>query len=274
MSDSEVQAADDRLLSGLREFLERPGFQRFIIALIVVNAIALGLETDAGIAARYGSVLQLLDQVVIGIFCVEISLKLTAWRGRFFRDPWNVFDFFVVAMALMPTNGAFSVLRSLRILRALRLLSVAPSLRRVVAALLGALPGMASIALLLMLILYVAAVMGTRLFAEASPEYFGTLGRSLFTLFQVMTLEAWPDVARPLMEAEPWAWIFFVCFIMVTTFTVLNLVIAVIVNAMEQRVTEEIKAEQQAERAEAHDERDLVMQELRALREAVDRLQR
>lgn len=274
MSASDVQAADDRLLAGLRQFLERPGFQRFIIVLIVINAIALGLETDAGIAARYGSELQLIDKLVVGIFCVEIGLKLLAWRGRFFRDPWNVFDFIVVSLALMPTNGAFSVLRAMRILRSLRLVSVMPSMRRVVAALFGALPGMASIAALLLLILYVAAVMGTRLFADESPEYFGTLGRSLFTLFQVMTLEAWPDVARPLMQQEPWAWVFFVCFIMISTFTVLNLVIAVIVNAMEQRVAEEIKAENQAERAEAHDERTQVLQELRALREAVDRLQR
>ena len=175
-------------------------------------------------------------------------------------------------MALVPASGAFSVLRAMRILRALRLVSMIKSMRRVVAALLGALPGMGSIATLLILVLYVASVMGTKLFAEVSPDYFGSLGGTLFTLFQVMTMEGWADIARDIMVHKPWAWIFFLGFILVSTFTVLNLFIAVVVNAMQENVAADLKEEQEAEAAEAHNEREVILRELRALREAVERL--
>ncbi|MFO1495315.1 MAG: ion transporter [Lysobacterales bacterium] len=259
--------------SPLQRLLESTRFQAFIIAVIVLNAITLGFETDAGMIERHGELLHWFDRVALLIFTVEIVLKLIVYRLRFFRDPWNVFDFIIVAIALVPASGAFSVLRAMRILRALRLVSMVQSMRRVVAALLSALPGMGSIITLLTLVLYIAAVMGTKLFAATSPEYFGSLGKTLFTLFQVMTMEGWADIARDIMAVQPWAWVFFLVFIMVSTFTVLNLFIAVVVNAMQENVAADLKAEQEAEAAGAHDERELILSELRALRASVDRLQ-
>jgi voltage-gated sodium channel len=145
-----------------------------------------------------------------------------------------LFDFAVVAIALVPASGPFAVLRALRVLRVLRMLTIVPSMRRVVGALLSAIPGLSSIALVLLLVFYVFGVIATHLFGALFPDWFGHLGRSLYTLFQVMTLESWSmGIARPVMEQAPWAWAFFITFILFATFTMLNLFIAIIVNAMQ-----------------------------------------
>ncbi|WP_086822219.1 ion transporter [Allokutzneria sp. NRRL B-24872] len=245
----------------LRRLVDSPGFQRFIIAVILINAVTLGLETSEALVSRYGSALHVLDRLALAIFVGELVLRLYAFGKDFFRDPWNCFDAAIVSLALLPTSGSFAVLRALRILRALRLVSMVKSMRRVVSALLTAIPGMASIAALLALVIYVGGVMATKLYGALSPEYFGDLGRSLFTLFQVMTGEAWSDVARPIMDQEPWAWLFFVGFILITSFTVLNLFIAVGVSAMEHQVAAE--REQQEETLISN---DMLLAEVQALR--------
>jgi len=261
---------------GLRErvraLVDTPLFQRAIIVVIVLNAISLGLETSPAIVDRFGAALAVADHLMLGIFVVELLLRLFAYRGAFFRDPWSVFDFVIVGIAVLPSSGAFSVLRALRVLRVLRLVSAVPSMRRVVGALLAALPGMGSIAAMLALVLYVAAVMATNLFGSIAPEYFGHLGASLFTLFQTMTGEAWPDVARAVMVEAPYAWIFFVVFILVSTFSVLNLFIAVVVNAMQEQVADEMRAEEGLHAAEASSERAVLLEELRAVRRDVAEL--
>ena len=208
-------------------------FQRAIIAVIVLNAIVLGLETSDWVMERAGALLVSLDRAALAIFVVEIALKLYADRLAFFRSGWNWFDFLIVAVALLPSSGGLSVLRALRILRAFRLVSALPSLRRVVEGLLRAIPAMGSVLLLLGLIFYVGAVMATKLFGEHFPAWFGTVGASLYSLFQVMTLESWSmGIVRPVMEVHPYAWAFFVPFILLTSFMVLNLFIAIIVSAM------------------------------------------
>lgn len=218
----------------LRRQLEAPVIQNAIIALIVVNAVLLGLETSPGAMATAGAAIRTLDQAILAIFVVEIAVRLYVHRSAFWRDPWSVFDFSVVAIALVPATGSLAVLRALRVLRVLRLLTMVPSMRRVVAALLAAIPGLGSIALVLLIIYYVFAVIATNLFAAAYPEWFGSIGSSLYTLFQVMTLESWSmGIARPVMAQFPHAWLFFVVFILVATFTMLNLFIAIIVNAMQ-----------------------------------------
>ncbi|HZH42743.1 MAG TPA: ion transporter [Lysobacter sp.] len=245
--------------------LERPRVAHAVIALIVVNAIVLGLETVPGLSAGALRLLQAIDQALLVVFVVELALKLVAHGGRFFREQWNVFDFAVIAIALVPASEGLAVLRALRILRALRLISMVPSMRKVVTALLTALPGMGSIVALLALVMYVAAVMATKLFHDAAPEFFGSLGASLFTLFQIMTVEGWPDIARQVIAVEPWAWVFFVVYLVTATFTVLNLFIAVIVNAMQEQVAAEhahIDRVEQADRVRD----DAMLQEIRALR--------
>ncbi len=218
----------------VRRWIEQPGFQTTIIVLIVVNAAILGLETWPAAMDKAGVLLKVVDRAILAVFVVEIALRLYAYRAAFWRDPWSLFDFAVVAIALVPASGPFSVLRALRVLRVLRLLTIVPSMRRVVGALLAAIPGLGSIVLVLAIIFYVFGVISTNLFADAYPQWFGTLGRSLYTLFQIMTLESWSmGIARPVMETHPFAWIFFVLFILVATFTMLNLFIAIIVNAMQ-----------------------------------------
>lgn len=215
--------------------LEMPTVQRSLIALILVNAVILGLETSSAIMASWGPWLIGADKAILAAFVVEIALRLTAHRLSFFRDPWNVFDFAVVAVALIPAAGSFAVLRALRVLRVLRLITLVPSMKRVVGGLLSALPGLGSVTAIMGIIFYVTAVVATRLFGADFPQWFGTLGDSAFTLFQIMTLESWAmGIARPVMEVFPFAWVFFLLFILASTFTLLNLFIAVIVNAIQQ----------------------------------------
>ena len=249
--------------------IESPRAQAVLIALILVNAAILGLETSEAIMAKWGALLNAADRTILAVFVVEIGLRLAVWRGSFFRDPWSVFDFVVVGVALLPATGPLAVLRALRVLRVLRLVSLVPSMRGVVGALLAALPGMASIIGLMALVLYVSAVMATKLFGAIAPEFFGSLGASLFTLFQVMTVEGWPDIARGVMVRSPYAWIFFVTYLLIATFMVLNLFIAVVVNAMQSQVTEDLKDEGEAHTQLILDEVRALQRELAALRAEV-----
>ncbi len=227
----------------LQRFLERRDVRNTVLVLIVLNAVVLGLETSDRLMAGYGYWLRLLDSAMLGVFVIEIGLRIVAWRGAFFRDPWSVFDFIVVTIALLPASGPFAVLRALRVLRVLRLLTMVPSMRRVVGGLLASVPGLASIAMVLLLIYYVFGVIATQLFGDQFPDWFGTLGRSLYSLFQIMTLESWSmGIVRPLMEEFPYAWLFFIPFILVATFTMLNLFIGVIVSAMQSITTTETEA--------------------------------
>ncbi|MEL6751406.1 MAG: ion transporter [Pseudomonadota bacterium] len=238
-------------------------FEYVIIALVVVNAIILGLETTRFAQGQIGAFLRGVDAVILAIFVVELAMRAFVHRSRFFHDPWRIFDLVVVGIALIPTTGGLSVLRAFRILRILRLISVIPSLRQVVTGLVAALPGMGSIVVLMALVFYVFAVMATKLFAAAFPEWFGTLGASAYSLFQIMTLESWSmGIVRPVMEQFPWAWAFFIAFIMSTTFTVLNLFIGIIVSAM-QKEHDEAAAE---DRGQLHSDQELILQELRAVR--------
>ena len=221
-------------------FIDRPLVRNFILGVILFNAAILGLETSDMAMARAGGLITLLDSICLAIFVIEIAIKLFARGGGFFRDGWNIFDFVIVAISLIPAAQGLSVLRALRILRLLRVLSVTPSLRRVVEGLMSALPGMASVFLLMGIIFYIGSVMATKLFGDSFPEWFGTLGRSAYSLFQIMTLESWSmGIVRPVMEVYPQAWAFFVPFILVTTFAVVNLVVGLIVNSMQDAHHEE-----------------------------------
>lgn len=273
MMETDVQPGSSNARERLRAFIEHRRVQGAITALILINAALLGLETWPAAMAAAGGLILALDTAILSVFVAEIALRLYVHRRAFWRDPWSVFDFAVVAIALLPATGQLAVLRALRVLRVLRLLTMVPSMRRVVGALLAAIPGLGSIALVLLIVYYVFAVIATNLFAADYPEWFGHLGRSLYTLFQVMTLESWSmGIARPVMENFPYAWAFFVPFILVATFTMLNLFIAIIVNAM-QSYTENEQREMVAavEQAREHIETDLHV-EVRAMREEIREL--
>ena len=242
--------------------VESQPFERFIITVIVINAIGLGLETSPTVMSAAGGIVSSLDTIALAIFVVELALKFFAYRLAFFKNAWNIFDLAIVSAALMPAGDQFSVLRALRILRALRLISVVPSMRKVIVGLFSAIPSIGTVIVMLLLLFYISAVMATNLFGEAFPDWFGNLGASLYSLFQIMTLESWSmGIVRPVMEEFPYAWAFFVPFILLTSFIVLNLFIGVIVNAMAEATGEE-----------AHSEREEILEQLRALRREVGEL--
>lgn len=221
----------------LDAWLESSLVQNGIIALIVLNAALFGLETFDGVVAVAGPVLHVLDNAILAIFVLELTLKFVARGFRALKDPWTVFDAIVIGLALMPATGSLSALRALRVLRVLRLVSAVPSMRRVVESLLRAIPGIGSVAALMLIIMYVAAVIGTRLFGDTHPQFFGGLGISFLTLFQILTVEGWPDIQRSVMEDHPYAWLFFVPFLIISTFAILNLFVGVIVDSMQSDVT-------------------------------------
>lgn len=262
-------------LGRLQDLIENATTQKVIAVLIALNAVTLGLETSERAMAAAGEVLRVLDRTLLLIFTAEILAKLLIYRTRIHKDPWNVFDILVIGIAWMPATGNLSVLRALRILRVLRLISAVPSMRRVVTALLHAIPGMGSIVALLALVYYVFSVMATKLFGPAFPEWFGTIGASAYSLFQIMTLESWSmGIVRPVMEIFPYAWAFFVPFILVTSFTVLNLFIGIIVDAMQsQHQAEAEEAAVAEDKARAADNAQ-ILEELRALRREVADLKR
>ena len=249
--------------ANLRNLLSSRRWEFFIVAIILLNAVTLGLETDPWVMSVAGPFLLALDTLILAIFVIEITLRIYAFGWRFFRDPWSLFDFAIVTISLLPATGPLTVLRALRILRVLRLISVIPSLRRVIGGLIAALPGMGSIIVLLLLVFDVFAVMATKLYGATFPDWFGSIGASVYTLFQVMTLESWSmGIVRPVMEAYPLAWLFFVPFILSTTYAVLNLFIGVIVSAMQDEHT----VADEASREQAHDDNRMILAEMKALR--------
>lgn len=217
----------------MKNLVESSTFQHFITGLILFNGFVLGLATSKSVMASYGGVIEFLDALVVAIFTIEIIMRIYVYRVRFFKDAWSLFDFAVVAISLVPASGDLSILRALRVLRLFRLLTVVPQMRVIIAALLGVIPGIASVSMVLLLFFYIFAIMATSIFGEAFPQWFGTLGESMYTLFQIMTLESWSmGIARPVMEAFPYAWIFFVIYILIVTFIMVNLFIGLIVDAI------------------------------------------
>ena len=223
--------------------VENKIFKNFIIFLIILNAITLGLETSSKIAQTYGAFLEAFDIFVITVFTIEIILRILAYKSKFFKDGWSLFDLFIVIISLAPANEGFEIFRILRVLRIFRLVTVIPQFRKVVSALLGTIPAMASIAALMGLFFYIFAVMATNLYGKTHPEFFGNLGESFYTLFQIMTLESWSmGVVKPIMQQHPYAWAFFIPFIFIATFIMINLIVAVVVDAMNEINTKDKKS--------------------------------
>lgn len=252
----------------IRAVLENETFEFSLLCIISINAIMLGLETSRSALEAIGPVFYVVDNAILAFFVAELGARIYVHGWRFWTDPWSVFDFSVVAIAFIPATGNLTVLRALRIIRALRLISAVPSMRRVVNGLLAAIPGMGAIIALLLIIFYVGAVMATKLFGEGFPEWFGTVGASAYSLFQVMTLEAWSDgMVRPMMQVYPYAWLFFIPFILVTSFTVLNLFIGIIVDAMQSQHEAERRAKRRSDEQRLED----ILDEVRALRREIER---
>ncbi len=246
-------------------------FDRLIVGLIIFNAIVLGMETHPPFEQRFGGWMELCNRLILLVFVLEAIIKITAVAPRFgeyFGNGWNVFDFAVVMFSLMPATGDFAMIaRLVRLLRVMRLVSVLPELRLIVATLVRSLPGLGHVVILLMLIFYIYAVAGYHLLHEYDPVHWRSLGISLLTLFRVLTLEDWTDVMYAAMEMNPLMWIYFVSFVVIATFVVINLFIAVVINNLEEaKKDRQILGLDDAERAVVH--------QLLSMRDALDWLER
>ena len=254
----------------VRRLVDSDRFKNAIMTIIIVNAVTLGLSTSHTVMDAVGPLLYLIDGLALTIFVIELLLKLYAYRLRFFNNAWNIFDLCVVTVGLMPSGGGLSALRGLRVIRTLRLLSVVPQMRAVVQALLDALPGMGAVIIMISIVFYVFGVMATLMYGAAFDEWFGTLGRSLYSLFQIMTLESWSmGIVRPVMDTYPSAWAFFVPFIVITSFSVLNLFIGLLVNTMQTAVEEDTEKEFDELRQLVRSETDVVADQVKALHEEI-----
>lgn len=257
----------------VKTFTDSPRFQNFIIGLIIFNSITIGLETSDQIMSSFGNTLLLIDKIILAIFVIEIGLKLYANRFSFFTSGWNLFDFSIVAVAHLPVSGSLAVLRSLRIFRSLRLIKNVPKLRFIVESLFHSLPSLLWIFVLLALVFYVFAVIGTKLFSEQFPQWFGTLGTSMFTLFQIMTLEGWAEISREIMNVYPLSNIYFILFILLASYTTLNIFIAIVVNTMSE-VQQKVSSEN-VDKIETiiQDENEELRNDIRLLKEQIIRME-
>jgi voltage-gated sodium channel len=255
-----------------KQIVEARWFEPVMIGLILFNGVLIGLETSKTIVESYGDWLHLGNDVILGVFIIEVILKLAAVAPRFglyFRNGWNLFDFSVVLLSLIPATGEFAlVARLVRVLRVLRLISTVPQLRLIVATLVRSIPSMGHVILLMSIVFYIYAVTGFHLFHEHDAEHWGTLGAALLTLFQMVTLEGWVDVMDTAMEAHPWSWIYFVSFVLIGTFVMLNLFIAVVINNLDASKAAELE---ELRDPVTHEE---VLQELKRTRDALADLQR
>ncbi len=262
-------------MDGLKQFLETNVFQYTIVGIILLNAVTIGIETSPNLSERTHFLLSQIDGYILVIFALEISLKLVVYRLKFFSNAWNVFDFLIVAIALVPAAGPLSILRTLRILRTARLIKNVPKLRLIIESLLKSIPSIGWIAVLLSMIFYVFAVIGTDLYQEDFPQYFGDMGKTFFTLFQIMTLESWSSgIARPMMDVLPYAYVFFIPFILLATYTTLNVFIAIVVNTMNEIHRAETEDEVTREKEAMHMEHRQMMEYLKNIQAKVSKLEK
>ena len=224
----------------IRSIVAHKWFEAFVLSVIVVSGITMWLETSSTMMDSYGNILHTFDKIIIAIFTIEAILKIIAYRFDYFKNGWNIFDFIIVVVSLVPTSWPLQILRIFRVFRLLRLITIIPSMRKIVSALLGVIPGIASVSALLMISYYVYAIIVTQLYGADFPQWFGTLSESFYTLFQIMTLESWSMwIVRPVMEIHPYSWIVFVSFVLIATFVMVNLVIAIVVEAMNKITKDE-----------------------------------
>ena len=255
-----------------RRIIEARGFEPFMIGLILFNAVLIGLETSHAVMQQHGSLLHFANDVILWVFVVEAALKITAVAprfGRYFGSGWNVFDFTIVVLSFLPFTEEFAlVARLIRVLRVLRLVSAVPQLRLIVATLVRSIPSMGHVIMLMSIVFYIYAVTGFHLFHEVDAKHWGSLGAALLTLFKIVTLEGWIEIMNAVIEAQPWSWIFFVTFILLGTFVMLNLFIAVVINNLEASKT---AALEDLRDPVTHEE---VLDELKRTRDALAALQR
>ena len=257
------------LLPYVQRIARAPAFEYSIIALILFNALILGLQTSPAMVAQYGDLLDIGHDIVLAVFIVEALLKMIALAPRsyrYFLDGWNVFDFLIIVFSLVPATGSFAMLARLaRLMRVLRLISAIRDLRLITAALLRSIPGVGNVVMLVSVIVYIYAIVGHQLFSEQDPENWRNLGVSALTLFQIITLEGWNDVLHSAMAINSLAWIYFVSFVIICTFVVINLFIAIIINNLEEAKLDQLPTDDMTS--------DEMLRELRRTQETLRRIE-
>lgn len=269
----------DELAGRCARISDSERFQLVITAAILLNAVTLGLETVQSVDARYGAELEALNTAFLGVFAVEIAIRILAYGRRpqdYFRNGWNVFDFLIIAAAFMPfLRSNATLLRVVRLLRVFRLLSVLPELRVLTLALVRSIAPIFGIGLVVLLLLYVYGMVGWLLYEDSNPEYFQDIGVAMLTLFKMLTLEGWPDIYDEVARANPWAWVYFVSFVLLSSFILFNMFIGIIINSMEEsRALELRRLDDEAARSGDSSREAELAARLRLLREAVDDLER
>ncbi len=248
----------------LQRFIDSNAFQGVVLGLIIINAVILGADTIPEVREGAGPWLMAVDRVIIYAFVIEIGLRIIAWRAAYFKNGWNIFDLLIVLVSVAAATSGLAALRAFRVLRVLRVITVIPRMRVVVSALLDSIPGIASVGVVLALIVYVFAVIAANLYGPKHPELFGDVFEAMYTLFQVMTLEGWPDIASQVAKTHSRSWIFFLTFVLIATFTMLNLFVAIVVRVVEEDsepVVDEVMEGQAA-----------IRKEIRALRDDIEEL--
>ncbi len=258
-------------------------FQGFIFVVILVNAIALALGTYDSIENDAGTLLTIVSEVCVGIFVIELLIRITAYGSRpqdFFRDGWNVFDFIVITAAFVPgVRESTTLLRLARLLRVVRIVTVLPEFRIIVRGMVRSLPPLGSLALLGVLLMYVYGMVGWILFHDGDPENWGNLGDAMLTLFVIMTLEDWPQYLDAAQAIHPWSWVFFVSYVLLASFLLINVLIAVVLTSMEgaraedARLARQLRRELEEAEEIIRDEREELVDAMRSLRDAVDELE-
>ncbi|GGD01552.1 hypothetical protein GCM10011342_08230 [Aquisalinus flavus] len=252
--------APPRHILRLRNVINARPFQYAILILIFANAALLGLETLPPIRENHLALFLAIDRAFLVVFLGELAVRIYAWRQRFFRDGWNVFDFVIILISALATSNLFAALRAFRVLRVLHVVTMIPRMRTVVRSLIDSIPGILSVGVIVVLIVYVFAVIASNLYGAAHPVLFGDVFVSMYTLFQVMTLEGWAEIANTVAGTHPNSWIFFITFVLIGTFTMLNLFVAIVVRVVEEdsehtedllvKETDEVQLEVQALRRE------------------------
>jgi voltage-gated sodium channel len=233
----------------LKGIIENRLFERSILIIIVLNTIDLGLETVPVLVDDFGLILTIVNLIFTAVYVIEAGLKLFVYRGAYFKDGWNIFDFIIVITCLIPSGGVFGsvrilrLLRVLRVLRALRLISGIKQLRKLVMTVIGALPGVGWAGVLMLLLYYIFGIIGVHLFSTEFPEQFGGLPQAFETLFELTTLEGWQDIVKPICVWEPFGWAYFLIFIVFASFILLNLVVGIVVDSIDEMSRQDAEAD-------------------------------
>ena len=277
------------MIKGLKKIVDGKVFQGIILFVIIFNCILMGLETIKGLSDNVVFVFATINTVCLWIFIAEIIIKVLAYGLDYFKDPWNWFDMFIVGISMvsgLPFMAAFRAMRVLRVLKSLKalrgtkLIGSVKHLQVIIGAIIKSIPSIMWTGILLILIYYIFALIGVNLFGEAFPDWFGTIGKAMYTLFQVMTLESWSmGISRPVMEVFSYAWAYFVPFVLLSSFIVMNVVVGIVVNAISEVTAEENAMAEAAEggsseAVEASKSNDELIKEIRSLKDQLDRLEK